>query len=381
MYKQKQKEQHTLKQDLRKKKTPKKKALKIQNIHSKRLAAAFLALTLVFSSGAAAFAGDSAGGMIGSGAQNSSTSSTKGSASAAYAAAQYVEPGTEIQPPAAEQPGTGEVTDPADPVQPEQPVKPVRPAISAKSGIVIDGDTGKILYSKNPHTKRDPLSTTKLLTCLIALEHLKLNQTVTVTQAAVNVGAKIDGSNVDLKVGEKVKVKDLIYGAMLPSGNDAAMALAIAVSGSKSKFAALMNKKARQLGCTDSNFTNPHGWKSSKHYSSAYDMALITKAAMENPTIKKACSTEMYKMAKTNKHKARWIATSNYFVAKKKYPNSGVYAGKTGTWTYNNAALVSACERDGKTTYAVVLQDTMDNRWKSTNQILNYSYQKLAQSS
>ena len=381
MYKQKQKEQHTLKQDLRKKKTLKKKALKIQNIHSKRLAAAFLALTMVFSSGAAAFAGDSAGGMNGSGAQNSSASSTKGSAAAAYAAAQYVEPGTEIQPPAAEQPGTGEVTDPADPVQPEQPVKPVRPAISAKSGIVIDEETGKILYSKNPHTKRDPLSTTKLLTCLIALEHLKLNQTVTVTQAAVNVGAKIDGSNVDLKVGEKVKVKDLIYGAMLPSGNDAAMALAIAVSGSKSKFAALMNKKARQLGCTDSNFTNPHGWKSSKHYSSAYDMALITKAAMENPTIKKACSTEMYKMAKTNKHKARWIATSNYFVAKKKYPNSGVYAGKTGTWTYNNAALVSACERDGKTTYAVVLQDTMDNRWKSTNQILNYSYQKLAQSS
>lgn len=159
-----------------------------------------------------------------------------------------MEPGTEIQPPAAEQPGTGEVTDPADPVQPEQPIKPVRPAISAKSGIVIDGDTGKILYSKNPHTKRDPLSTTKLLTCLIALEHLKLNQTVTVTQAAVNVGAKIDGSNVDLKVGEKVKVKDLIYGAMLPSGNDAAMALAIAVSGSKSKFAAFDEQKSQTAG-------------------------------------------------------------------------------------------------------------------------------------
>ena len=171
MYKQNQKEQYTLKQDLRKKNT-----LKIQNTRGRRLTAALLALTLVFSSGAGVFAADSA--------------------------AAVTDPGAQIQPPAAEQPGTGEVTDPADPVQPEQPVKPVRPTISAKSGIVIDGDTGKILYSKNPHTKRDPLSTTKLLTCLIALEHLKLDQTVTVTQAAVNVGAKIDGSNVDLKVGE-----------------------------------------------------------------------------------------------------------------------------------------------------------------------------------
>lgn len=310
----------------------------------RKLTAGLLALTLVFSGSAAAFA---AAGTAGS-----------------DAAGQTADPGTQVQ-------------QPEIPQETQKPEKPVRPTISAKSAIVIDGDDGRILYSKNPHYKRDPLSTTKLLTCMIALEHLKLNQTVTVTQAAVNVGAKIDGSNVDLKAGEKVKVKDLIYGAMLPSGNDAAMALAIAVFGSKTKFAALMNRKARQLGCTDSNFTNPHGWKDAKHYSSAYDMALITKAAMKNPTIRTACSTEMYKMAKTNKHKARWISTSNYFVAKKKYPKCGVYAGKTGTWTYNNAALVSVCERNGKTTYAVVLQDTMDNRWKSTNQILNYSYKKL----
>lgn len=333
----------------------------LRNTYKRKLTAAFLALSLVFSSGAAAFAAD-----------------------------QPIDPGAQIQPPETEQPGTGEVTnptdpagptDPQDPVQPEQPVKPVRPAISARSGIVIDGGSGKILYSKNAHYKRDPLSTTKLLTCLIALEHLKLNQTVTVTQAAVNVGAKIDGSNVDLKKGEKVKVRDLIYGAMLPSGNDAAMALAIAVSGSKSKFAVLMNKKAKQLGCVDSNFTNPHGWKAKNHYSSAYDMALIARAAMENPTIKKACSTEMYKMAKTNKHKARWIATTNYFVAGKKHAGFGIFAGKTGTWTYSNAALVSACRRNGKTTYAVVLRDNMDDRWEDTYKILKYSYEKLAQAS
>ncbi|WP_425755141.1 D-alanyl-D-alanine carboxypeptidase family protein [Ihubacter sp. rT4E-8] len=307
---------------------------------SKKLAAVFLSFTLLFSSGAAVFAGESISMPISDDA-------------------------VQVQQPA-------EITD-------KKPVTISRPVISARSAVVIDGDTGEILYTKNSHYKRDPLSTTKLLTCLVALEYLKTTETVTVTKAAVDTAAKVGGSSAGLKVGEKVKVKDLVYGALLPSGNDAAAALAIAVSGSKVKFAKLMNRKAGELGCKDSNFTNPHGWKAKQHYASAYDMALITKAAMQNSLIKKACSTEMYKMARTNKHKARWISTTNSFVAKKKYPKSGVYAGKTGTWEYNNAALVSVCERDGKTTYAVVLRDTMDNRWKSTNQILNYSYKKLNQ--
>lgn len=252
--------------------------------------------------------------------------------------------------------------------------KPERPANTAKSGVVIDGETGEIIYSKYPHRQRDPLSTTKLLTCLVALEHLKLTDTVTVTKTA----ADTPGSTANLKTGEKVKVKDLIYGALLPSGNDAAVALAIGVSGSKTKFARLMNAKAEELGCEDSNFTNPHGWKTKSHYSSAYDMAKITRAAMENPTIKKASGTEIYRMSKTNKHKSRRIATTNYFVAGKKYPKCGVFAGKTGTWEYNNAALVSACERDGKVVYAAVMGDTMTGRYTSSNRILNYSYKKLA---
>ncbi|MGN0660001.1 MAG: D-alanyl-D-alanine carboxypeptidase family protein [Emergencia sp.] len=248
-----------------------------------------------------------------------------------------------------------------------------KPVISARSAVVVDGDTGKILYSKNSHYKRDPLSTTKLLTCLVALEHLNPDQKVTVTKWAAATG----GSTAGLKAGEEVRVKDLIYAALLPSGNDAAVALAHAVSGTKAKFAVLMNAKAKELGCVDSHFSNPHGWKAADHYSSAYDMAIIAQAAMANLLIEKACSTEMYKMPKTNKHKARWISTTNSFVAKKVYPKSGVYAGKTGTWDYSNAALVSVCERNGRKVYAVVLKDTMKNRYKSTSQILNYSYKKL----
>lgn len=251
--------------------------------------------------------------------------------------------------------------------------KPQRPEVTARSGVVMDGDTGKIIYSKNAHLKRDPLSTTKLLTCLVALEHLELTDKVTVVKQAADTG----GSTAYLKEGEKVKVKDLIYACMLPSGNDAAVALAYGVSGSKSKFAKLMNRKVAELGCVDSKFSNPHGWKASNHYSSAYDMALITRAAMENSTIRKACGTEIYTMAKTNKHKARKIATTNYLVAKKKYPKAGVFASKTGTWESDNASLASGATRDGKTVYAVVLRDTMNGRYTSTNRILNYSYKKL----
>ncbi len=251
--------------------------------------------------------------------------------------------------------------------------KPVRPTVSAKSGIVIDAETGKTIYSKNCHIKRDPLSTTKLLTCLVALEHLDPKDTVTVNKVAANTG----GSTANLKAGEKVKVKDLIYAALLPSGNDAAVALAYGVSGSKAKFAVLMNRKAKKLGCADSHFSNPHGWKAKDHYASAYDMAKITKAAMEVDLIRTACSTELYRMSKTNKHKARYIATTNYLVAGKKYPKSGVFAGKTGTWDSRNASLVSACKRKGKTVYAVVLKDTTGGRYTSTNKILNYSYKKL----
>lgn len=250
-----------------------------------------------------------------------------------------------------------------------------RPMITAKSAIVVDGDTGKILYSKYPHYKRDPLSTTKLLTVLVALEHLELGDTVKVTKAAASTG----GSTAHLKAGEKVKVKDLVYAALLPSGNDAAVALAHGVSGSTSKFALLMNKKAKALGCKDSRFSNPHGWKAKNHYSSAYDMARISRAAMKNSTIRKACSTEVYRMAKTNKHKSRLIATTNSFVAKKKYPKLGVFAGKTGTWDSGNSALVSVCKQKGKTLHAVVLGDKMSKRYDSTYKILNYGYKKVKQ--
>lgn len=254
-----------------------------------------------------------------------------------------------------------------------------RPTVTAKSAAVVDGDTGDIIYSKYGNTRRDPVSTTKLLTMLIVMERLDLDKVFTISKYSADATKYQGGSLMKIKAGEKLTVRDLIYGALLPSGNDAAVALARAISGNTTKFAVLMNQKAKELGCTNSNFTNPHGWKSSNHYSTAKDMAIITRAAMENEFIRLVCSTEGYRVPKTNKQKSRMIYTTNSLVAKKVYTKSGVFAGKTGTWDINNAALVSACERDGKVVYAVVLRDRMSQRYRTTNTILNYSYKKLQQ--
>jgi len=253
-----------------------------------------------------------------------------------------------------------------------------RPVISARSAVVIDGETGSILYGKNIHSRRDPVSTTKLLTTLIAVERLDLNQVVTISRKTADTTKYSGGSRVGLKAGENITVRDLLYGALLPSGNDAAEALAVAISGSDANFAVLMNEKAQELGCQDSSFSNPYGWKVPNHYSSAYDMALIARAALNNDTIETVCSTERYRMHATNKQPARTIYTSNSFVAGKVYTQSGVFAGKTGTWSYGNSSLVSACQRNGRVVYSVVLGDTIYKRYSSTNSILDYSYSLLA---
>lgn len=252
--------------------------------------------------------------------------------------------------------------------------KPVLPQISARSALVIDGDTGEILFCKNSTTKRYPYSTTKLLTALTALDYLKPTDKAFFGTKAMGAPDKTGG----FVYGEYVQVKDLIYAMMLPSSNEAAVALARRTAGTEAKFAKLMNKKAKELGCKNSHFTNSYGWLNKEHYTTARDMAKITKAAMENKLIKKAAGTEMYRLQATNKQGRRWIATTNYFVAKKKYPDCGVFAGKTGTWEIDRATLVSACERNGKVLYAVVLKDGMNDRYKSTNRILNYGYKKLA---
>ena len=153
----------------------------------------------------------------------------------------------------------------------------IRPVL-ASSSIVMDLDTGRVLYQKNSKEKRLIASTTKILTAIVTLENADIEKEVTIGDEVL----KMYGTNIYIEVGEKMKIKDLLYGLLLRSGNDAAVALAVAVSGSEEDFVRLMNEKAQKIGMKDSIFENPHGLDDdTKNYSTAYDMALLSRYAYQ----------------------------------------------------------------------------------------------------
>ena len=183
------------------------------------------------------------------------------------------------------------------------------PQLEAESAIVIDADSGKILYEKDIYTKRQPASTTKIVTCMVVLEHLELDDTLTAKHDAVQMG-----SIIDIKKGEEFVVEDLLYALMLPSANDAAVAFAEEIGGNETNFCKLMNEWVEDCGAKSTNFLNPSGlnWQGQEeHLTTAYDLALITKEAMKNKTFRKLISTESYTMPATNKSKKRELKNTN----------------------------------------------------------------------
>ena len=198
--------------------------------------------------------------------------------------------------------------------------EPEKPDITAKGAIVYCQNTGEIIYSKNRNSRIAPYSVTKLMTVLLAVQNLPLDQEVTVSAAA----ASQKEASMDLKEGEVLTVRDLIYGALLPSGNDAAYALGEAVSGDIDEFVDMMNQVAQNIGCENTQFKNPSGMQEKGHYTSAYDMMLITRAALSNEIIRKAAGSTSYTVEKTNKSDKRRLKTHISFLEDE---DSGIYAG------------------------------------------------------
>lgn len=170
--------------------------------------------------------------------------------------------------------------------------------IYSRASILVDSDTGDVLYSKNSDSKVYPASTTKILTAILVIEKLDLNSTVVVSETAVKIPA--GSSNAALKTGEVISVKDLLYCLMLKSGNDSANVLAEAVSGTVPNFILLMNQKVKDLGLIDTNFTNAHGFHDNNHYTTATDMMKILKYAITKDTFKTICETKEYTIEPTN---------------------------------------------------------------------------------
>lgn len=241
--------------------------------------------------------------------------------------------------------------------------------IDSKSAILIDMNTGKILYGKNIHERHYPASTTKILTTILALEKGSLSDTVKVGVDPTLV----EPSKIYLKAGEKIKLKDLIYAALLPSANDAAVAIAEDIGGTVSGFANLMNKKAKAIGCVDSHFVTPNGLFNKNHYTSAYDMALIARYAMQNSIFRKIVSTKNYSISSTNKSKARNVINHNKMLYDKNYYYQGCIGIKTGYTSASNHTLVSAAKRGGRTLLAVILDDK-STPYSDVTTMLNYGF-------
>ncbi len=247
------------------------------------------------------------------------------------------------------------------------------PAITAASGIVMDLDTGDILYEKDCHRKSEPASTTKLMTALLTVDHLAPTDTTTVKDGAL-LGISYDAVTIGLSPGETMSVGDLLHAMLLPSANDAANVLAMAVSGTIASFATEMNATAEALGCKETHFTNPNGLPDPQHYTTAYDMALIARAAYNRSRIRDIIRTEVYWIPATNMAEKRELWTTNYLL----YDVTDVYyedctGGKTGYTEEAGYTMVAFAEKNGRRLVSVVFQcPTSDDRFRDAAALLRF---------
>lgn len=235
----------------------------------------------------------------------------------------------------------------------------------AESCVVINADTREIIYSKNHKTPLGIASTTKIMTAIIATENASGGDLFTVSENAQNQ----EGSSIYLRKGEKYTLRELLLGLMLNSGNDAAMTIAENIGSSYTDFISLMNEKAKEIGCRNTNFENPSGLPSDNHYSTAYDMALIMAYAMENDLFMEIVSQKEYQL-KTDES-VTYLRNHNKLLWQYPY----CIGGKTGFTKTSGRCLVSASEKDGKRIVCVTLNDRND--WEDHKALSEYAFEKI----
>lgn len=233
------------------------------------------------------------------------------------------------------------------------------------SYILIESDTRQVIKKENENARLPIASTTKIMTAIIAIENAELNEIFEVSQNAQNQ----EGSSIYLREGEEISVENLLYGLMLNSGNDAAIVLAEGVSGSTEAFCHLMNKKAKEIGCKNTNFKNPNGLNEEGHYSSAYDMSLIMAYAMENDKFCKIISTKRYNI--DNGESITYLKNHNKLLWQYEYCTGG----KTGYTKMSGRCLVTSAEKDGVRLIAVTLNNPDD--WQEHKKLFEYGFDRV----
>lgn len=243
------------------------------------------------------------------------------------------------------------------------------PELNARIALIYDRASGRIIYEKNGNKQTPMASTTKILTAIVTLENADLKETVTIESKAAGIG----GSRLGLKKNDKITVNDLLYGLMLRSGNDAAVALAIHVGGSIEGFADMMNKKAEELGLTNSHFVVPHGLDNEGHYTTAYELAKMAGYALNIPKFKEIVSNKSATIYINGYPKA--INNTNKLLGSV----SGVYGVKTGFTNGAGRCLVSSCKRGELDIITVIIgADTNNQRTADTKELIEYAFNNFS---
>ncbi|MCD7909339.1 MAG: D-alanyl-D-alanine carboxypeptidase [Clostridium sp.] len=260
-----------------------------------------------------------------------------------------------------------------------RPEWPADTGIMAESGIVMDKDSGAVIFGQNIHLPYAPASITKLLTALVVIENSKLDDMVTFSQSAVYDVESGSGNKLHMETGDQLSVEDCLYMLLLLSSNQAANALAEHVAGSRDAFVKMMNDRIAEIGCTESRFANPSGLNDDNQYVSAYDMALIAREAFDNEKLLEIDSAKSHSIAATanNPNGASFNMEHKLIMAEdpsSQFYCEGVMAGKTGFTSLAGNTLVTLAERNGKRLISVVLKGTQPQYYLDSKSLLEFGF-------
>lgn len=252
---------------------------------------------------------------------------------------------------------------------------PKGPSVNAESAIVMEASTGLVLYEKNVDTKHFPASITKIMTVLLALENSSLGDTVTFSKNAV-YDVDPHSSRIWVAEGEQMTMQQCLYAILLESANDVAYGVAEHIGGSIDNFAKLMNEKAKSLGCKNTHFVNPHGLPDDNHYTTAYDMALITREALKNDSFRKIFDTPSYQILPTNlQSETRYLHNHHDFVKDQGFHYKDCIGGKTGYTRIARYTLVSVAKRGDLELITVIMKDdSNEHQYTDTQKLFDFAF-------
>ena len=256
---------------------------------------------------------------------------------------------------------------------------PDGPKVFAEGAIVMEASTGLVLYEKNMDKAFYPASITKILTALIAIENSSMSEIVTFSKNAI-FDVDLDSSRIGIDVGEQLTMQQCLYAILLESANEVTYAVAEHIGGTIENFAKMMNERAKSIGVKNTNFTNPHGLPDSNHYTTAYDMALITREAMKNETFRKIFATRTYQIPPTNIQKeTRYLRNHHRFVLRQEYRYDDCIGGKTGYTSQAKFTLVSVAKRGDLELLCVIMKDdSTSHQYTDTKALFDYGFDNFS---